>query len=125
MSWFFEDETSEYSEMVLSSLAKNKAVVPVIWPMEVANVFVIAERKKRINEAQAAWFVKKASALPIKVDDSKFSETMTAILPIAKKYSLSAYDASYLELAIRLDAPLATLDGKLKTVAKKLDLFYN
>lgn len=111
MAWCFEDETTAGSEAVLESLQQDEAVVPSLWELEVTNVLLVAERRKRINEAQAARFVDLLTRLPIRIDSSPTD--LTAILAAGRRHGLSAYDAAYLVLAERLGAPLATLDRRL------------
>ena len=52
MSWCFEDEASAYADQVLDALHADEAIVPGIWPLEVANVMVVAERRKRLSKAE-------------------------------------------------------------------------
>jgi predicted nucleic acid-binding protein len=117
MSWCFEDEASEATESALDRLRDDQAVVPTIWPLEVANVLLVAERRGRLSEAQASRFLELLTQLPIAIDDSPTD--MTAIIAAGRRHALSSYDASYLVLAERLGAPLATLDQTLTKAARK------
>lgn len=117
MAWFFQDETNAYAEAVEDSLARAEAVVPSLWPLEVANTLVIGERRKRSTEAQATTWLSYQRGLPIKVDDETAVRSWDEILSLARAYQLSAYDAAYLELALRRNLPLATLDDRLKDAA--------
>lgn len=119
MAWCFEDETSSYSEAVLDRLTKKKAFVPIIWSLEVSNTLLVAERKKRITEMQSLQFVELLLSLHIIADDDTFQRALKETLSIARNNQLSSYDAAYLELCIRQDMPLATLDNALKKAAKK------
>ena len=124
MSWCFEDEITEYSEKVLESLTKAKAFVPAIWSLEVANVILFAEKKGRLTRAKATAFIESVRALPIIYDDNMQVATSTT-LEIARGTDLTIYDASYLELALRLRMPLATFDKDLRKAAQrnKIDLY--
>ncbi len=113
MAWCFEDEATDATEAVLESLHENEATVPSLWQLEVTNVLLVAERRKRINEAQATRFIDVLTRLPIRIDTAPADPT--AILAAGRHHHLSAYDAAYLILAERLGAPLATLDDKLAT----------
>jgi len=118
VAWFFEDEFSEYSELVRQALL-NKGVVavaPSIWPAEVSNVLFQAERRKRINAEQVNQAVRVLSQLPINVDYLPLG-SMGHVLRLCRTYELTSYDALYLELALRENLPLATGDKKLKTSA--------
>ncbi len=122
MAWCFEDESTDFSEYTLEHIAKSAAVVPALWPVEVANVLVIAERKKRISHAKMIAFIELLSLLPIIVDNNLINRPILAIQELAREFKLSAYDAAYLDLAIRMDLPLATFDLALIKAAKKIDI---
>ena len=113
MAWCFEDEATDATEAVLDSLHEDEAVVPSLWQLEVANVMLVAERRKRINEAQATRFIDVLARLPIRIDTAPTDPT--AILAAGRHHGLSAFDAAYLVLAERLGVQLATLDDKLAT----------
>ena len=119
MAWCFEDETTEYSEKILNTLATSHAWVPALWCIEVANVLLIAERKKRISHTKASAFQQYLNDLLIHVDDYLVKKPIEIILDLARETGLTAYDATYLELAIRKNLPLATLDKDLKNAAKQ------
>ncbi len=111
MTWCFEDEATDETDSVLDELKHDGAVVPALWQFEVANVLLVAERRGRITEAQTVRFLDLVHRLPIQVDASPADSS--ALLAAGRRYDLSAYDASYLILAERLAAPLATLDSGL------------
>jgi predicted nucleic acid-binding protein len=115
MAWCFEDESTPYSESVLEALAEGEAVVPPIWPLEVANVLLVGERKKRLVPAQSLRFVELLQNLPITL--SPDVRPPGVLLGLAREQGLSSYDASYLDLAIRTGLPLASLDGDLLAAA--------
>jgi len=117
MAWYFQDEGNAYAKAVRRSLSRVAAVVPGLWPLEVANILVLGERRQRSTEAEASKWLRYLQMLPIRVDDETAARAWSGILHIARSYDLSAYDASYLELAIRLGLPLASLDDQLKTTA--------
>lgn len=119
MTWCFGDETNPYSEAVLQDLADTGAVVPSIWLLEMANVLLVAERRKRISKAQSRRFVELLQALPIAVDDVSAARAWDGLLSLAREQQLSAYDAAYLELAMREGLPIATLDAALRKAAKR------
>jgi predicted nucleic acid-binding protein len=118
-AWFFEDETSELAEHVLDCLATQEAVVPSIWPLEMVNVLVMAERKKRVTTAKTAEFLARLAKLPIVFDHRDADQGFTGVLGLARLYGLTAYDAAYLELALRESLPLATDDRPLRKAAAK------
>ncbi len=117
MAWCFDDEATPYTDGVRDSLADVRAVVPSIWPLEVANASIVGERRKRLDEARSRRFINLLEALPIAVDDETGSRAFSDISHLARAYQLSTYDAAYLELAVRRGFPMACLDGKLKAAA--------
>ena len=94
MAWCFEDETSRYAEAVLDLLAEATAFVPSIWPLEVGNVLLVAERNHRLSEAESARFIALLSDLPIEVDQETPDRMIKEIWALARKHHLSTYDAS-------------------------------
>ena len=122
MSWLFEDESSPQTDKILELLEVFPAVVPTIWPLEVANVLLIAGRKKRITPIQGASFIDALANLPIYIDESTTARAMHSIFTLANQKNLTIYDAAYLELAIRESIPLATQDKDLIKAAKNLNI---
>lgn len=118
MSWCFRDEKSPYADRILDRLAESAALVPAIWPLEVVNVLLVAERRKRLSEADSARFLELLSQLPITVDQDQPERIMRDVLALARTHKLSSYDASYLHLAMRRGVSIATLDTKVRTAAK-------
>lgn len=121
MSWCFKDGTNDYAEIVLSRLTEATAIVPSIWPLEVVNVLLVAERQKRLSESDSVRFITLLSQLPIVVEYEQ-PEMMKELLSLARANGLSSYDASYLDLAMRNGFSIATLDNKLINAAKKSDV---
>ncbi len=122
MAWCFEDESNDYTDAILEDLKDATAIVPTIWPLEVANVLLQSKKNKRITEVQSASFIDALSALPIVVDQSTTSRSMHSIFVLARQLDLTIYDAAYLELAIREKIPLLSLDKGLIKAAKKLHI---
>jgi predicted nucleic acid-binding protein len=119
MSWCFADESDHYSDALLDLLLESEALVPSIWPLEVVNVLVVAERRRRIKKAQAVRLMELLQSLPIVIDTSTPERAMGPIHALAREYELSSYDASYLELAMREGLALATRDDQLSNVARR------
>jgi len=119
MTWCFKDETSQYADHILDRLEDSTGFVPSIWPLEVSNVLLVAERKKRISEAGSTRFIALLSELPIIVDQEPPERMIKEIFSLARKHNLSSYDASYLDLAMRKGLPIATLDKNLLAAAKR------
>lgn len=117
VAWSFEDETDDYADRVHGQLAKKRAVVPQLWPLEVANALLVGERRNRSTEAETSQWLAMLAALPVRIDDQTNELAWTATLDVARRHKLSEYDAAYLELAIWCNLPLATLDDGLKAAA--------
>jgi predicted nucleic acid-binding protein len=118
VAWCFSDERDAYSQSVLDGLAATRAVVPDLWHLEVANTLLVGERRKRSTHANTATWLGFLALLPIAVDDETKGHAFGNTPNLAREHNLSAYDAAYLELAMRRGLPLATLDDKLKTAAE-------
>jgi predicted nucleic acid-binding protein len=116
MAWCFEDETTEAADAVLDRLREETAAAPTIWPLEVTNVLLVAERRGRLSEAQVARFLELLRRLPIDVNET--STDLASAVSTGRQHRLSSYDASYLVLAQRLGAPLATFDERLAAAAR-------
>ena len=119
LCWCFENQATDYSEAMFERLAAGDGVsVPFIWPLEVVNALVRAERKKSLKAAQVTGFLEELSAWPIHVDTHGVDRAFHEILSAARQQRLSAYDAAYLELAMREGLTLATQDAELKAAAR-------
>ena len=110
LSQGFNDEDATYAEVVIEAIAADEAVVPTLFWLEIRNALLMGERRKRISAERTALFLSDLAHLPFVVDDSPREST---VLDVARRYSLTVYDATYLELAQRKTLPLATLDHAL------------
>jgi predicted nucleic acid-binding protein len=117
LAWCFEDETSSSADEVLAMLPDDEAVAPSIWPLEIANALRSAERRGRIDEGDVPSATRLLTALPIRVETLSLDRTLADVLPLARATQLSAYDAAYVDLALRTGFPLATADDFLAQAA--------
>ncbi len=122
MSWCFRDQANPYADSILERLTEAVAYVPSIWSLEVVNVLLAAERRKIMGEADSVRFIKLLSQLPIFVEYESHEKVMKELLGLARAHSLSSYDASYLDLAMRKGLPLATLDKNLRKAAQSTNV---
>jgi predicted nucleic acid-binding protein len=118
LAWAFEDEGGEYARDVLARLEREEACTTALWPLEVSNGLLDAERRDRIEPAASARFIRLLLALPIVVEPVDRRQAFEQTRSLARRWSLSAFDAHYLELAIRYGIPLATLDEGLRHAAE-------
>ena len=122
MSWCFEDEASADADLLLDRLRGEGAIVPMLWSWEVANVLNSAVRRGRLAPGDVTARLGLLATLPIEVDPEGASRAWRETLMLAQAHSLTAYDAAYLELALRHGAELATLDKDLRVAAVALGL---
>lgn len=119
MAWCFEDEATERTEALLDRVENEPPVVPAHWALEVTNVLRSAIRRGRLTEAKATAKAAALVSLPIRYDALTHQLAFADTYQLARKYHLTTYDAAYLELALRLGAPLATNDQELSQAALK------
>jgi predicted nucleic acid-binding protein len=119
VAWCFDDECTPFSEGILDLLSTGAdGVAPGIWPLEVANALLVAERRKRISVAQVTALLGHIVQLPVSVETVDPDHAFSGVLSVARQHQLTEYDAAYLELALRRGLPFATLDDKLRQAAR-------
>ncbi len=119
LAWVFGDEATAESERLLDDLTNGaRAWVPSLWHLELANVMLGAVRRKRIDQAGVEGFLTQLGAYDIRVDGETVPRAWTKTLDLAQQHGLSAYDAAYLELALRRGLPLASTDSALVAAAR-------
>ncbi len=104
---------------VEARLLSDTAVVPAIWPQEIFNALCMMERRKRLTAVQATAIADGLQQLTVAIEPANLQRLAEDVYPLAKAHGLTIYDASYLELAVRRQLPLATLDEALIKAAKK------
>ena len=119
LAWCFPDEANDYADRVLVALEGHAILVPAVWGLEIANAVLSGERSKRLRQPEIRRFTTLLDSLSLVQDVQSVGEHVGNVLPLAREYNLSAYDAAYLELSIRHGMPLATLDGKLQKAAQR------
>ena len=123
MAWCFSDEATRETEDLLDSLPSDRrGYAPSVWPLEVTNVLLVAERRDRISQRDAIRFLTLLWTLPITIDPEMTPLIVQSIFNLGRVHQVSAYDAAYLELALRKGLAIATLDNKLKKVAEGLEI---
>lgn len=101
-----------------------EAYMPAIGLLEVANVVARSESQSIIEAPRLEMFRAMLRVLPIRTDHNTSRLALGSVLNLAKRHALSAYDAAYLELAIRLALPLASLDARVARAASGVGLLY-
>jgi len=120
MAWLFNDEATPKTRALLNRLTTETALVPAWWFIEITNVLSVAERKGRITPTHSDAFIADLEKLGIERDDEAPDRAFTHLLGLCRTHRLTSYDAIYLDLAIRRNLPLATLDDDLRKTSKKL-----
>jgi predicted nucleic acid-binding protein len=120
MAWCFTEEATELTEVLLRRLADltDSALVPALWLYEVVNVTELAVRKGRITPEKAHAFLESLAELPIEIEHPSVQQMFTSVRMLAGQHKLTAYDASYLELAVRHGLQIASSDKALVRAAQ-------
>lgn len=115
VAWCFDDEATPFTEGILNLFTRGfEALTPAVWPFEVGNALLTAERRQRLSLAQVTALLDRIAKLPITVESASPALAFGAVLSVARQQQLTEYDAAYVELALRAGLSLATLDNKLR-----------
>ena len=120
LAWCFEDEASPATDAVLDQVKDEGAIVPSLWHLELGNVLLSAERRGRTIQGGVVARLALMAQLPITIDAETAGRAWREILALARAERLTAYDAAYLELAVRRGLPLATKDEALLGAARRV-----
>ena len=112
-----ERKTESSKKLRIALEGKSVAYVPAHWWVELSNGILMAERRKRITLAVATEILSLVQALDVSTDDETAARTTSDVVALARQKNLTAYDAAYLELAIRHGAALASNDKELLKAA--------
>ncbi len=116
VAWFVRNQATSYTDRIRREVRKERLHVPTAWPLEFANALWQLQRRKLLSARQVDTIVDLAEPLEIVVHGE--TPPPRRLLAIARDHDLSAYDASYLELALRLRYPLACRDGPLRKAVR-------
>jgi len=117
LAWALPDEATRYTDDMLGRLAVSKAWVPPLWPYEIANGLLMAQRRNRLSAAQRSAFVDELLKLPIEIEHRSARSVLETHIDLATQYALTAYDTAYLDLALRKGLALMTQDKALRSAA--------
>ena len=120
LTWCFEEERTAATEYLLDMVTDSGAIAPALWPLEVLNALLVAEKRKRVDFTRRHELISALRSLPITLDTKTSSQAWMTTNQLAEQYRLTIYDSAYLELARRLTLPLATLDADLREAARAL-----
>lgn len=113
LTWCFQDEASAVGDALLRSIEQMGAWVPVLWHLEVVNSLLYAQRRARVTASEIKQKLTMLAVLPIQTDTEASWHAFHVIKDLALAEKLTAYDACYLELAMRRKLPIATKDTAL------------
>ena len=119
LAWALPDEATDYTDDMLELVAAGKAWVPPLWPHEIANGLLMAERRRRVTAAQRSAFVEELLRMPIEIEQRSPRAVLETHINLATQYGLTAYDTAYLDLALRKGLALMTQDKSLRSAATK------
>lgn len=120
MAWCFDDDATGYAVSVLKRLDSEDAITPSIWPLEVVNTLLVAERSKQFDQRRSAVFIRLLETLPVSVIEEQAADILHSVATLAREQVISSYDASYVRLALREGSPLATIDGGVRGACQRL-----
>lgn len=118
LAWAYSDETTQAIRQVFDLLAQNGAWVPGLWHLEIVNVLEMGVRRKRHNAQFRDATLADLVQFPIDINGETDHQAWGATLRLAIRHELTLNDAAYLELALRRNLPLATLDEDLRRAAR-------
>ncbi len=122
LGWYLSDEQDRaYNLAVLTGLKENDAVVPALWMYEVSNGLVTAHRRQRLAESDIDAILASLRSLPISIEPPT-ADTLTRLPQLARDHQLTAYDAAYIDVALRLNLPIATKDHAMKRAMAACDI---
>lgn len=116
-TFLFKDEATPATEQLYRDALRHGVVVPALWPLEIANLLRQAERRGRIASQDIPAALSRIRLIPAVIEPPSLPAASGPVLHLARKHSLTAYDAAYLELALRLGLPLASKDAELVAAA--------
>ena len=117
LAWIYPDERDVIADRALDAVVQSSGVVPTIWHLEVANSLTQSIRRGRVTASERDLALADLSRLDIEVDPETHRQAWNVTLALAEQFSLTVYDAAYLELAHRRRLPLASLDKELRAAA--------
>ena len=119
LTWCFDDEPEIVGLPDPSRAAETRMYVPALWPLELLNALLVADRRGRLPLESALEFLELVFTLPLAVEEPPKSGEYVGLLALAREQNLTVYDAAYLDLALRLGVPLATCDKALADAARR------
>ena len=120
LSWLLPDERGGATNALVDELERTTAVVPAIWPYEVANALLVAQRRARVGDDDLIRMRRALAALPIEIEPVTSDQVLSAVSDLGRRLEVTSYDAAYVEPVARQRLPLATLDARLRKACAAL-----
>src|ERR1700676_3559566 len=120
LSWLLPDERGAATDALVDELQRTTAVAPAIWPYEVANALLVAQRRARIGDNDLIRVRRALAALPIEVEAVASDHILSAVSDLGRRLDVTSYDPAYVELAGGRGLPLATLGARLRKACAAL-----
>lgn len=114
LTWVLPDEGNEPADGLADRLETESVYVPPIWPLEVGNALLVAQRRGRIKPSELERLIRALAELPIEIEHDTRAIAFGGVMDLARELGMTTYDAAYVELARRRSVPLATLDAPLR-----------
>ena len=119
IAWVHPAQATRHTEGMLDAIADGATLeVPALWPLDVANALVVLVRQRKLKEQERQAALGWLQGLRLRLDHEMAGLTVSRLSDLATAHQLSVYDATYLELALRRQLPLACADGALRNAAK-------
>ena len=119
LAWLLPDEGNQATDALANRLEREPAVAPAIWPLEVGNALLVAQRRDRLTEKEVNRLLSVIAELPVEIEAIALDERLQAVMGLARRLGLTSYDAAYLELAKRRAIPLASVDLRLREASAR------
>ena len=120
LAWALPRQQTTRTKTLLDEATEHGALTTALWPIEVANVLLIYERRGQMTTAERMGAIAFYTSIPIATDDQTEARAWSTTFELALAHKLTVYDAGYLELSLRSGLPLATLDQALSKAASSL-----
>jgi predicted nucleic acid-binding protein len=118
LPWCLDDQANAYTEAILDwCAAGTDAFVASVWPLEITNILIQAQRKGRVDEQRIDQFMEVLLRLPIHIEPHSAEQSLREVRKLAAAHRLTSYDAAYLSVALQRSLPLATQDADLRRAA--------
>lgn len=122
LGWLLHEEMPKGVTQLREAIERAPALVPSIWRLEIGNALLVAAKRRRMSADELEWKIRMARSFPVVADFGDANRGLCGVWDVARQHGLTTYDAAYLELAMRYDYGLASLDASLNRAASAVGL---